>query len=444
MDVLDLFLLPIYLAIFYMLAYRTVNKNRKDKLYTRYYIRGLNYKFFGSIGFAFIYLYYYKGGDTISFYYATEPLTKLLFTDPIWYFKFVLGLDPKYPGPCVAYAAEHSVIYMLRGSATLTTIRIASVFNVLSFNSFTVLSVFFAYVSYQFIWRTFKLFVSIYPSLHKQFAYGFLMIPSALFWGSGLSKDTIMLGAIMLFIYCYYHIFILKKVQVKYVLLLLICAYIVALIRGFILFTLAPCLMLMTVVYYQGQIANSFLRFVIGPVFILGGAGISYFFVHSLGDSVESYKLDSLAQKAEGFRSWHTYLGKTEGGSSYTIAGDIKYTPTGVLTQAPVAIVTTLYGPFVWQIRNFVMLLSGMESLAFLYFTISILFNKRIYKLFNVLVRDHIIVFCVPFILILSVAIGLTSFNYGALVRYKIPILPFFATTIILINYHLNENRVKR
>jgi hypothetical protein len=38
------------------------------------------------------------------------------------------------------------------------------------------------------------------------------------------------------------------------------------------------------------------------------------------------------------------------------------------------------------------------------------------------------------------VAIGLTSFNYGALVRYKIPILPFFATALILIRYHLNSS----
>ena len=87
------------------------------------------------------------------------------------------------------------------------------------------------------------------------------------------------------------------------------------------------------------------------------------------------------------------------------------------------------------------MLLSGIESLAFLYFTIKLLFNKKIYKLFNVLSGDPIIVFSIPFILILGVAIGMTSFNYGALVRYRIPILPFFGVAITLINYHLDRGK---
>jgi hypothetical protein len=194
----------------------------------------------------------------------------------------------------------------------------------------------------------------------------------------------------------------------------------------------------MAITYYRNSINSSALRIIVGPVLLIVAVGVSVLFVQSLGSSVSSYDVESLQQKAEGFRSWHT----TQGGSTYTI-GDpetLDYTFTGVLRQTPVAVITTLFGPFIWQVRNIVMLLSAIESLVFLYFTASILFNGRIYKLFNVLIQDHIVVFCVPFALILSVAIGLTSFNYGALVRYKIPILPFFATALILIRYHLNSS----
>ena len=89
------------------------------------------------------------------------------------------------------------------------------------------------------------------------------------------------------------------------------------------------------------------------------------------------------------------------------------------------------------------MLLSGIESLIFVYITLTMLSNKRIYSLVSILAKDHIIAFCVPFALILGVAIGMTSFNYGALVRYRIPILPFFASALIIINYHLNNQQVK-
>ena len=441
MDILDVFLVPLYLAIFYFFAQRTVSNNQGNPLYRVYYMKGLNYKFFGATSFGLIYLFYYKGGDTLSYYYAARPMVKLLAIDPLWYFKFVTGIQRAYPEIMGWDVNAMVALYIIKGSAALTTIRIASILTILSCNSFMVLTLFFAFICYQFIWRAFSLLVSLYPMLHKQFAFCFLMIPSVIFWGSGIGKDTIMLGAIMLFFYSYYMLFIRRNFKWRYFFLFLIAAYTTALIRGFMLFTIIPCAMLMTVVTYQKQIKSSFLRFVIGPVFLIVGLGASFLFVKSLGDTVESYKIDSLAQKAEGFHSWHTALGKTEGGSTYSIGGDISYTPAGVLKQAPTAAIICLFGPFPWQIRNAVMLLSGIESLAFLYFTIKLLFNKKIYKLFNVLSGDPIIVFSIPFILILGVAIGMTSFNYGALVRYRIPILPFFGVAITLINYHLDRGK---
>jgi hypothetical protein len=59
----------------------------------------------------------------------------------------------------------------------------------------------------------------------------------------------------------------------------------------------------------------------------------------------------------------------------------------------------------------------------------------------GIISSDPVLAFSIPFILILAIAIGMTSFNYGALVRYKTPILPFFATTIILINYYYDKGK---
>lgn len=440
MDVLDLLLTPFYLGIFYFIAFRILGSNANNPLYRTYYIKGLNYKFIGATFFALIYLFYYKGGDTINFFYCVSPLYKLFFNDPASFFAFVIDPSSGYPYECLYDASQHGVIYLLRGSPTLTTIRIASLFNLLCFNSFLPLTLFFAFISYQFNWVVFKLVANAYPMLHKQLSYAFLMIPSVIFWGSGIGKDSIMMGSIMAFFYLFYQVFILKRRILLNIFLLLITAYLISLIRGFILFTLIPCSILMVVTYYRNVINSSFLRFIVGPLFLIGGVGVSIFFVQSLGDAVDSYSIDSLQQKAEGFKSWHSYLGETQGGSAYSLGGDVEYTPTGILKQAPLAIIITLYGPFIWQIRNAVMLLSGFESLFFLFFSVRVIFNKRIYTLLGILAKDHIIVFCVPLVIILAIAIGMTSFNYGALVRYKIPILPFFATALIIINYHLNNN----
>jgi len=47
---------------------------------------------------------------------------------------------------------------------------------------------------------------------------------------------------------------------------------------------------------------------------------------------------------------------------------------------------------------------------------------------------DPALLFCVSFIFVLGISIGLTSFNYGALVRFRIPLLPFLATFLVVMS----------
>ena len=440
MDVLDLLLSPIYFALFYFLARRTISKNAGNPLYSRYYMKGLLYKFGATLFFTLIYIYYYKGGDSLAFYYAVAPTYKLFFSQNDIFWRFVLGFQQYYPVECLYEADTKGVMYLLRGSPTLTTIRIAALVNLLSFNSYIVLCLWFAYISYNFQWRAYVLLSSIYPTLHKHLSYAFLMIPSVLFWGSGLGKDSIMMGAIMLLFTAFYNIAIYRKRILVNMLLVIVTAYLITLIRSFILYAMIPCLLLMLATYYRNSIKSTLVKVLVGPVFIIAGAAVSLVFIQSLGQSVDSYSLDTLQQKAEGFKSWHSYLGETQGGSSYSL-GESDYSAAGILKQAPMALIITLYGPFLWQVSNPVMLLSALENLFFLFITLRIFFNRRIYNLLGILVKDHIVVFSLPFVIILSIAIGITSFNYGALVRYKIPVLPFFMAMIVIINYYLNKDK---
>lgn len=439
MDVVDIILLPVYLGLIYLLANFMKGKNSGNGVYQRYFIRGLNYKMFGSVAFAFIYLFYYRGGDSINFYVTMKPLYNLFFRNPGVYFYFITTPFSTYPKECFYDVYIHGAAYLLRGTASLSTIRIGGLINLFCFNSYLVCTVVFGFISYIFTFRAFALFCSIYPKLEKQFAIAFLMIPSVIFWGSGVSKDTIMLGSIFLFITSFYQIAITKKKIGMHVVWMLLSGYIISSIRGFILFSIIPGLLLMSAVYYRNAFKSGLLRILAGPVFIAAGAVLSFLFVQGLGNSVQSYNLDALAQKAEGFHSWHTYLGETQGGSAYSLGDDVDYSLAGILRKAPLALVICLFGPFVWQIRNAVMLLSGTESLIFLFFFFRVFLTGRAYRALNVLFRDHVVMLCIPIILIIGIAIGMTSFNYGALVRYRIPIQPLLAVLLIVTNYRINN-----
>jgi hypothetical protein len=41
---------------------------------------------------------------------------------------------------------------------------------------------------------------------------------------------------------------------------------------------------------------------------------------------------------------------------------------------------------------------------------------------------------CLIFTLLLGFAVGLTSYNFGALSRYKIPAMPLFAIMLVLLS----------
>lgn len=437
MEITDLLLLPFYIALVYFIASRIRARHDTDPIYQRYYMKGLNYKILGAIGFALIYLLYYKGGDSINYFEAARPLYSFAFTNPEQYLDFVFNIQSAYPDQLYMQVWAKGVNYMTRSNTTLTVIRFLSVVNLFCFNSYMCCTVIFAFVSYYFIFKTFRLFVAIHPLLEKEMSISFLMIPSAIFWGSGVGKDAIMLSAIMYFFLCFYRIAILKQKIIQNLAKLLFIAYIMSIIRGFMIITITPCLILMTAIYYRNAFQSPIIRFVSLPLFLGGGLIASYFFIQNIGNQMQSYSLESMQKTAEGFKSWHTYLGDTQGGSAYSL-GDVDYSTAGILRKAPLAIAIALFGPFFWQIRNPVMLLSGIESILFLYFFFKVFINTKAYRAINIIFKDHLIMFCIPFVLIIALAVGMTSFNYGALVRYKLPLVPFFAALIAITRYRIN------
>jgi hypothetical protein len=440
MEITDLLLLPLYLALVYFIATRIRARHDNDPIYQKYYIKGLNYKIIGAIGFALIYLLYYKGGDSINYFQAARPLYSFAFTNPDRYIEFVFDTKSAYPDQLYMQAWAKGVDYLLRGNATLTVIRFVSLVNLFCFDSYMSCTIIFAFISYYFIFKTFRLFVAIHPQLEREFSVSFLMIPSAIFWGSGVGKDAIMLSATMYFFLCFYRMIIIKQSIIQNALKLIFIAYVMSIIRGFMIITITPCLILMAAIYYRNAFQSPVVRFISLPLFLGGGLIASYFFIQNIGNQMQTYSLDSMQKTAEGFKSWHTYLGDTQGGSAYSL-GDVDYSTAGIVRKAPLAISIALFGPFFWQIRNPVMLLSGIESIIFLYYFFKVFINARAYRAINVIFKDHLIMFSIPFVLIIALAVGMTSFNYGALVRYKLPLLPFFAALIAITRYRINTGK---
>ena len=78
------------------------------------------------------------------------------------------------------------------------------------------------------------------------------------------------------------------------------------------------------------------------------------------------------------------------------------------------------------------MVLSGIENTLIIALVIWVVISQPLLLLKSIK-GDAFLIFCVLFTIILGFGVGLSTSNFGALVRYKIPFLPFF-TFLILYN----------
>ncbi|HYG52947.1 MAG TPA: hypothetical protein VD905_18730, partial [Flavobacteriales bacterium] len=107
-------------------------------------------------------------------------------------------------------------------------------------------------------------------------------------------------------------------------------------------------------------------------------------------------------------------------GSTYYI-GSYDPTWTDIMKMAPRAFYAGLFQPTFLDVRNPIMLLSALESFVImLSFILAIVFFQKQEKH-----QVNMILCSTVIILILCTIIGLATANFGSLVRYKVPVLPF-------------------
>lgn len=434
MTTLDLFLAPIYLLIIYTLAYSHKNKHYKGHPLEPYFIPGLTIKIFGAILFGMVYQFYYRGGDTFWFYQGISVIFQTFQVDPAAAIE-ILFLDAMEWTPSTAQYTSR--IWWFRDDNSFMVIKLGGFFSLFSFGSYTIISLFFALFSFWGVWKLLKVFTDWIPALHKQFAIAILYVPSVFFWGSGIMKDTIMIGSMGLVVYCFYMIFYKKDRRAKYFIAIILFSFIMLKIRSFVFFTLAPTLMLSLYVLYSGRIKSAAVRTVVAP-FLLGIMVISSVGVISFTANVNArYSLETMEKRAYDTQWWHTKVQELEGdhGSGYSLGEPTTSIP-GLASRFPLAVNVTLFRPYIWEINGPIMLQAALESIAILLITLLTLVKVGPMGFLRYPLKDPLLIFALSFGILYAFGVGVTSNNFGALVRYKIPAVPMYLCAMYLLRYY--------
>lgn len=436
----DLVLTPIFLLVILSIATK-----QRDKKYPpghslrQYYLPGLYAKLGGAIFIGLIYHFYYGGGDTFNFFNEARLINSSLNDSFDTWLKLVMNASYNKNPQLFPYVSQ---MFTYNDLPSHTVAVIAAVFGLLSGTTYLPIALIFAFISYSGVWAMYRTFVNIYPKLHRPLAIAFLFIPSLIVWGSSIFKDTVCIFALGWITYTTFRIFINRDLSFRNFLMLALSFFLLALIKVYILLAFVPALSFWLLSTYSHRIPLASVRFM-AQLVVLAVVVLSFQFVSQrFSKELQQYSLDNIVKTAQNTRDWISYVSQKEEGSRYDLG---KFDPRieGMISKFPAAVNVTLYRPYMWEVKNPLMLLSALESSAFLLLTLIIFFRVGFFKTFQKIFKDSNLLFFFSFTIIFAFAVGISTGNFGTLSRYKIPCMPFFAALLLILYYQHKQSTQK-
>lgn len=433
MDFKDLIVTPLVLIIVYAIAF-VVRSRVTDPINHRYFIPALTAKVVAAILLGVLYQFYYQGGDTYNFHsHGSRHIWEAFMDSPGKGMDLLFSRGEYIPGT-YKYASK---MYFYTDASSFFIIRIAAVFDLLTFSTYSATAVLFAVVSFIGSWAFYTVMYRHRPDLHKWIAYAVLFIPSVIFWGSGILKDTITLASLGLLTYAAGNLFNGQRI-LSSSLIAFATSFVIYSVKKYILFCFLPAIILWFYATRLKYIKSQVLKIILVPFIAVLIVVAGYYSVLFVSEGDTRYSLDRLAETAKITAYDIRYYSGRDAGSGYSL-GELDGTFSSMLALTPQAINVSLFRPYIWEVKNPLMLLSALESIVLLGFVVYVMAKKR-FGIFSAW-KDPIVMFCLVFSLTFAFAVGVSTYNFGTLSRYKIPLLPYFSLALIFILFYENNDK---
>lgn len=425
-----------------------------------------------------IYTYYYPHSDSYGYFQGSKNLFDQFFghpTNPIpgWNASF----DDTF------YNNSRVIIY------------VNFLIQFLSFNNVFVHILFFCFISLIGLTAFYKAFYKHFPTKKSVLILGVYLVPSVLFWTSGIYKEAIAMFCIGFIIYLADFGFE-KSFSLKRFICLVLLITLLFFLKVYIAAALLPLLAINWLIsktndkQFLFKYFFFFLSFVVifhllsktnnrlniyqliadkqakaiseaqGGIFLANDSNFirldyndstalllrpdSSYYVKS-GSHFLSWKLDNMKDTTFVVNSsdpaTYTLLYKVQPVNSVLKTQKMNPTFLGTLQKLPSAIISVFVQPTLFSIKNVLQLFSWIENMwLILIIAIAILFFDK-----KILVKKEILLFCLLFALIQFAMIGLTTSAVGAMVRYKVTALPFlFIVAMLCIDGEKLLKKLKR
>lgn len=440
-DQLTLTSFPLILLYFIIiiLIYRAIGKRiyQDNSVLRQIFYWGITMKLLAGLFYAGVYEFFYHfQGDTFYYYKASNQLIDLLFQKPSAYFQVLFGTYKDLP----LYAFDNLRYnpFAYRDDVFVHTHLFLSFFAFFSLKNYYIQILIMNAFLYIIQWKFFRMLLEIFPKHIKSTAIAILFIPSVLFWGSGLIKDPLTLSFSQLIVICFYRILFCYKFKIRYILGFILGFYVVISLKPYILYTILMSCVAWKTIDLIHLVKGTFMRIFVLPFLLLmaivGSVFMMKYMTTMVGGTYGS--MDAMMQKAA--IASDDLKNERYGKNSFDI-GNYDGSLEGAVDLGPKAVFAALYRPLIFEAKSPLMLLSAAENLILLLLTVYAVFNwKRTIRLIH---QHSFLVFCLLFAIIFSFGIGLSTSNFGAMVRLRIPLLPYFAFMLLYIYESIKQEK---
>jgi hypothetical protein len=332
-------------------------------------------------------------------------------------------------------------IWYWRDPKSFFVIRVSLLFDLFTFSTYSATAILFALVSFIGCWMLYSTFYKLYPVMHKWAAVSCLFVPSIIFWGSGILKDTLTLAFLGAITFCFHKLFIEKKFSFGYFLLFVLSFWIIFSIKKYIVISFLAAAFVWFFSANVASIRSNAIRTLSIPLAIVFCLGLGYVAINKVVEDDPKYALNRIAETARVTAYDIRYWTGKDAGSGYSL-GELDGSFLSMIKLAPLAINVTLFRPYIWEVRNPLMLLNALEAIVTLVLTVYVLF-KSYGRLISYL-KHPPVVFCLVFSVIFAFGVGVSTYNFGTLARYKIPLLPFYFLLLGMLYYLEKSDRKLR
>ncbi len=300
-----------------------------------------------------------------------------------------------------------------------TVIRFNALVRLISFGEFHVHTVIAAFLSTTGMVAIYRTFVKKLPGRERLLMIAIFLLPSVLFWASGVIKESLLFFGLGILIHQVFRS-IEKRNNAAGLIALFFSVILLFYLKIYVLLSLVPALLLWAWSRNGTSIAIAW-----KAVVIYGSGIVLALSIHHLIPGFDVIGLIALKQKD------FIGLATSVDSGSFVQPPLITPDPLSLLINAPYAIYITLIGPLIHFTGTFGAIAALENFLIISAFVFLLVYAKPWRSVDRPLVIS-LIGYCV----LLALVIGWTTPVMGAIVRYRTPLLPFLLIIALLLFDH--------